>query len=107
MCGIVGIYNLPEAANLAYLCLYALQHRGQESGGIITSDGGELHSFRSMGLIPDIITPQVLETLAGKLAVGHVRYSTTGESRLQNVQPISMDFAGGNLAVGHHLAVGH
>jgi len=102
MCGVVGIYNHPEAANLAYLCLYALQHRGQESGGIVTSDGGELHSFRSMGLIPDIITPQVLETLPGKMAVGHVRYSTTGESRLQNVQPISMDFAGGQLALGHN-----
>ena len=88
MCGIVGVFNNPEAANLVYLGLYALQHRGQESAGIISSDGKELHAHRSMGLVADIFTEEIFKTLPGSHAIGHVRYSTAGESALKNSQPI-------------------
>lgn len=102
MCGIVGIYNHPEAANLAYLCLYALQHRGQESGGIVTSDGHMLHQHREMGHISDIFTREVIAKLPGKNAIGHVRYSTSGESSLKNAYPFVIKYAYGWLAVSHN-----
>lgn len=102
MCGIVGIYNHPEAANLAYLCLYALQHRGQESAGIVTSDGKKLHQHREMGLVADVITKDVLAKLPGTSAIGHVRYSTSGESSLKNAYPFMMKYAHGWLAVTHN-----
>ena len=102
MCGIVGIYNHPEAANLAYLGLYALQHRGQESAGIISSDGSELHAYKGMGLVADVFTEEALKQLPGSGAIGHTRYSTAGESTLKNCQPILISYSRGWLAVGHN-----
>ncbi|MBM4780165.1 MAG: amidophosphoribosyltransferase [Archangiaceae bacterium] len=102
MCGVFGIYGHDEAANLAYLGLHALQHRGQESGGIVTSDGTRLRSFRGMGLVADTFTEPVLEQLPGSMAIGHVRYSTAGSSHLKNAQPLQVSFAGGQLAVAHN-----
>src|SRR3989338_2198985 len=102
MCGIVGIYNHPEAANLAYLGLYALQHRGQESAGIISSDGKKLHAHREMGLVADIFDEAALQKLPGRSAIGHVRYSTAGETALRNSQPITVDYSRGALSVAHN-----
>ena len=102
MCGIVGIYNHPEASNLAYLGLYALQHRGQESAGIVSSDGKNLHSHREMGHVADIFVESVLQRLPGSNAIGHVRYSTTGESAIKNCQPVSVDYSRGGLAIAHN-----
>jgi amidophosphoribosyltransferase len=102
MCGVFGIYGHEEAANLTYLGLHALQHRGQESAGIVTSDGQRLRSHRSMGLVADTFTQPVLEQLPGTLAIGHVRYSTAGASHLKNAQPLQVSFAGGQLAVAHN-----
>ncbi|HOP41304.1 MAG TPA: amidophosphoribosyltransferase [Geobacteraceae bacterium] len=102
-CGIFGIYNHPEAANLTYLGLYALQHRGQESCGIVSSDGMYLHSHKSMGLVADVFgNEEVFKTLPGSAAIGHVRYSTTGSSVLKNVQPIMVDYSRGSIAVAHN-----
>ncbi len=102
MCGIVGIYNDPEAANLAYLGLYALQHRGQESAGIVSSDGQRLHVHRQMGHVADIFDESAIQRLPGKSAIGHVRYSTAGESILKNCQPITVDYSRGGLSVAHN-----
>lgn len=102
MCGIVGIYNHPEASNLAYLCLYALQHRGQECAGIVTSDGESLFQHREMGLVSDIFTKERLAKLPGKNAIGHVRYSTSGESSLKNAYPFVIKYAHGWLSVAHN-----
>jgi len=102
MCGVVGIYGHPEAANLAYLGLYALQHRGQESAGIVSSDGERLRWVREMGHVGDIFTAERLAHLEGFAAIGHVRYSTAGESALKNAQPIAVDYSGGSVAVGHN-----
>lgn len=102
-CGIFGIFNHPEAANLTYLGLYALQHRGQESCGIVSSDGMYLHSHKSMGLVADVFgNEEVIRTLPGSAAIGHVRYSTTGSSILKNVQPIMVDYSRGSIAVAHN-----
>ena len=102
MCGIVGIYGHPEAANMAYLCLYALQHRGQESAGMATSTGDEIHQYRDMGLVADIFTRKVLEKLPGHSAIGHVRYSTAGESERKNSQPFVIEYRKGVLALAHN-----
>jgi amidophosphoribosyltransferase len=101
-CGVFGIYGHPEAANMAYLGLYALQHRGQESAGIATSDNVHLHISRSMGYVADNFDAATLGELPGGLAIGHVRYSTAGESRLQNAQPILIDCAHGEIAICHN-----
>ncbi|MBI5893678.1 MAG: amidophosphoribosyltransferase [Deltaproteobacteria bacterium] len=101
-CGVFGIYNHPEASNLAYLGLYALQHRGQESAGIVSSDGKTLHSHKAMGLVADIFKQDVLKKLPGRSAIGHVRYSTTGESHLKNAQPFVVDYSRGGIAVAHN-----
>jgi amidophosphoribosyltransferase len=102
-CGIFGIYNHPEASNLTYLGLYALQHRGQESCGIVSSDGTDLHAHKSMGLVADVFGNQdIFKTLPGKAAIGHVRYSTTGSSVIKNVQPIMVDYSRGSIAVAHN-----
>ena len=101
-CGIVGIYGHPEAANLAYLGLYALQHRGQESAGIVSSNGRTLRCHRQMGLVADIFNQEVLARLHGYMAVGHVRYSTSGESELKNAQPIFVNFSLGGMATAHN-----
>jgi amidophosphoribosyltransferase len=102
MCGVFGIVGHPEASNLAYLGLHALQHRGQESAGIVSSDGARLHVHREMGLVADIFTAQVLDGLPGPSAIGHVRYSTAGGSYVKNAQPLMVAYAGGQLAVAHN-----
>lgn len=101
-CGIFGVYNHPEAANLTYLGLYALQHRGQEGAGIASSDGRHLHSHRSTGLVADIFDEEVLSKLPGDKAIGHVRYSTTGSSDIKNTQPIVVDYSRGGIALAHN-----
>jgi amidophosphoribosyltransferase len=101
-CGIFGIYGHPEAANLTYLGLYALQHRGQEGAGICSSDGRQLFLEKSMGLVADIFSEKRLKRLPGYTAIGHNRYSTAGTSMLKNVQPIVANFALGTLAIAHN-----
>jgi amidophosphoribosyltransferase len=101
-CGIFAIYGHPEAANLVYLGLHALQHRGQESAGIATSDGRKIFNFRKMGHVVDIFTPDVLNQLPGTLAIGHTRYSTAGETIIQNAQPFSVACSKGHVAVAHN-----
>src|ERR1043166_9644945 len=101
-CGVVAIYGHPEAANLAYLGLYALQHRGQESAGIASSDGRNIHCHKSMGHVADIFTPEVLGRLPGELAIGHTRYSTAGDTVLLNAQPFSVACNKGRIAVAHN-----
>src|ERR1700683_4099344 len=102
MCGVFGIYGHTESANMTYLGLHALQHRGQESAGIVTSDGEQLYAHRAMGLVQDTFTQDQLAKLPGRLAIGHVRYSTAGGSHIKNAQPIAVDYARGSLAVCHN-----
>ena len=102
MCGVFGIFGHPEAANLTYLGLHALQHRGQESAGIVTSDGNQLCSDRGMGHVIDVFPPDHLARLKGANAIGHVRYSTAGGSYLKNAQPIAVDYARSSVAVAHN-----
>ncbi len=101
-CGVVAIYGHPEAAKLGYLGLHALQHRGQESAGICTSDGHQIYTHKSMGHVADIFTKNVLATLPGELAIGHTRYSTTGDTVLLNAQPFSVTCNKGKVAVAHN-----
>lgn len=102
MCGVFGIYGHPEAANITYLGLHALQHRGQESAGIVASDGEKLTAHRSMGLVGAGFSPPDLANLRGDRAIGHVRYSTAGGSHIRNAQPLAVDYARGSLAVAHN-----
>jgi amidophosphoribosyltransferase len=102
-CGVFGIYNHPEASNLTYLGLYALQHRGQEACGIVSSDGTTLHAHKSMGLVADVFGDQaIFKKLPGMAAIGHVRYSTTGSSVIKNTQPIMVEYSRGSIAVAHN-----
>ncbi len=101
-CGIFGIYGHAESAKMAYLGLYALQHRGQESGGIVASDGQHLRLSRGMGYVADIFNERALADLQGSAAIGHVRYSTAGESTLVNAQPILIECVHGPIAVCHN-----
>jgi amidophosphoribosyltransferase len=101
-CGVVAIYGHPHAAREAYLGLYALQHRGQESAGIATADGQHLANIKGMGLVSEIFTDDVLLKLPGHLAIGHTRYSTTGDSALLNAQPIRVDSTKGLIAIAHN-----
>jgi len=101
-CGVVAIYAHPEAEKLAYLGLHALQHRGQESAGIASSDGITLHAHRAMGLVADIFVEDVLTRLRGTLAIGHTRYSTAGDSALLNAQPIMVQSNKGSIALAHN-----
>src|SRR5881392_957210 len=101
-CGVVAIYQHPEAETLGYLGLHALQHRGQESAGIVTSDGMSLHIHKSMGLVADIFTEKKLSRIRGSLAIGHTRYSTTGDSALLNAQPIMVQSNKGMIALAHN-----
>src|SRR3954463_14575322 len=101
-CGVFALYGHPEAANLVYLGLYALQHRGQESAGIASSDGRKLHCVRQMGHVADIFTPGVLNELPGDIAIGHTRYSTAGDTSLRNAQPLSVACNKGQVAVAHN-----
>jgi amidophosphoribosyltransferase len=102
-CGVFGIYGHPEAANLTYLGLYALQHRGQESCGIVASDGERLRAHKGMGLVADVFKhDSVFETLPGRSAIGHVRYSTAGGNDFKNCQPIMVDYVRGSIAIAHN-----
>ena len=101
-CGIFGVFNHPDAAYLAYLGLYALQHRGEESAGIVVSDGKKMLAHRDMGHVQEVFDGAVLEKLKGDRAIGHVRYSTTGSSNLKNAQPILVDYSRGEIALGHN-----
>src|SRR5712691_4550170 len=101
-CGVFGIFGHPEAANMTYLGLYALQHRGQESAGIAASDREHVRISRAMGYVADTFDGPTLAQLPGPLAIGHVRYSTAGESKLANAQPILIDCAHGQFAIGHN-----
>ena len=101
-CGVFAIYGHSESANITYLGLHALQHRGQESAGIVTSDGEQLYAHRSMGLVQDCFSAEQLQKLPGRMAIGHVRYSTAGGSHLRNAQPFAVDYAKGSLAVCHN-----
>lgn len=102
MCGIFGIFNHKDAANMTYLGLHALQHRGQESAGIASVDDNIMKSHREMGLVSDIFSVDVLAKLSGSSAIGHVRYSTTGSSNLGNAQPLVVEYSKGYLAVAHN-----
>ncbi len=102
MCGVFGIFGHEEASNLTYLGLHALQHRGQESAGIVSSNGQALNLFRDMGLVADVFTADDIAKLEGQSAIGHVRYSTAGVSKLKNAQPFMVTYSGGQLAVAHN-----
>jgi amidophosphoribosyltransferase len=104
MCGIFGIYDHPEASRIAYLGLHALQHRGQESAGITTSDSARLYAHRGLGRVADAFDEQLLDSLVGRCAVGHVRYSTAGdlEPGVRNAQPITVRYGGGMISVAHN-----
>ena len=90
-CGVMAVYNHSDAARLTYWGLYALQHRGQESAGIARADGQQVNDIKGMGLVSEIFTDDVLAQLPGYMAIGHTRYSTTGDSALLNAQPISVE----------------
>ena len=101
-CGIFGVYGHPNAAELTYYGLYALQHRGQESAGIVTSDGRQFYAHKGMGLVPQVFKGSVLHDMVGSIAIGHARYSTTGSSHLRNAQPLTVDCARGQIAIAHN-----
>ncbi len=101
-CGIFAVYGHEEAARLTYFGLYALQHRGQESAGIVTSNGKQVIEYKAMGLVPEIFDQDVLDRLKGHIALGHVRYSTTGSSLLVNAQPFRIKYSGTSLAIAHN-----
>ncbi len=101
-CGVFGIYGHPNAAELTYYGLYALQHRGQESAGIVTCDGHQFREYKRMGLVSQIFKGSVLKELIGSTAIGHTRYSTTGSSQLRNAQPLTGDRRRGQIAIAHN-----
>src|SRR6202047_5632032 len=101
-CGVFGIFGHPEASKMAYLGLYALQHRGQESAGIASTDGANVHVHKSLGHVQEIFTPDVIAQLPGAAAIGHTRYSTAGDNSLMNAQPVVIDCHQGKLALGHN-----
>jgi amidophosphoribosyltransferase len=102
MCGIFGVYGHPEAANITYLGLHALQHRGQESAGIVSVDAGKIHAHRGMGLVADVFDARAMTAVPGRAAIGHVRYSTAGSSDVKNAQPLSVEYAHGAITVAHN-----
>ena len=101
-CAVFGIYGHEEAAQITYLGLYSLQHRGQESSGIVTSDGKRVYEHKDLGLVSKVFTERTIKRLAGHMAIGHNRYSTTGLTRLENVQPFLVDCKIGKIAVAHN-----
>src|SRR5437667_4693519 len=101
-CGVFGIFGHPEAANMTYLGLYALQHRGQESAGIAASDAQQVRVARAMGYVDDTFNVEALAQLPASTAIGHVRYSTAGESKLSNDQPILINCAHGQIGICHN-----
>ena len=101
-CGVFGVFGHPKAADLSYYGLYALQHRGQESAGIVTCDGKQFWSHRGMGLVSQVFNGRILHQLVGSMAIGHTRYSTTGSSQLQNAQPLTISCRRGQIAIAHN-----
>ena len=101
-CGVFGIFGHPNAAELTYYGLYALQHRGQESAGIVTCHDGKFFKHHGMGLVPQVFNPKILHDLVGNMATGHTRYSTTGSSHIRNAQPLTVDCMRGQIAVAHN-----
>jgi len=101
-CGVVGVFGHPEAANLAYLSLFALQHRGQESAGIVSAKDDFLISHRGLGLVADVFNEEIIRKLEGRAAIGHNRYSTSGQTLLKNTQPFVVEYGRGGLAVAHN-----
>jgi len=101
-CGVYGVWGHPDAARLIYYGLYALQHRGQESAGIVTSDGRRVAHHKGMGLVSDVFDDARVDAMCGHLGIGHVRYSTSGSSRLANAQPVVVRYRGGLLALAHN-----
>ena len=101
-CGVFGAYGHPNAAELTYYGLYALQHRGQESAGIVSCDGTHFCQHKGMGLVPQIFKGEVLHELVGEMAIGHTRYSTTGSSNISNAQPLTVDCSRGQIAIAHN-----
>ena len=102
-CGVFGVWSVPDAAAVTALGLHALQHRGQEATGITSFDGARFHSHRGMGLVGDnFSSASVIEKLPGRIAIGHNRYATTGETILRNVQPLFAELDGGGFAIGHN-----
>ncbi|MDP2989816.1 MAG: class II glutamine amidotransferase, partial [Kiritimatiellota bacterium] len=101
-CGVFGVYGVPDAAPLIYQGLFSLQHRGQEGAGIVTSDGQRVRSIKGMGLVNDVFTSKSWVELPGHMGIGHVRYSTTGSTRIQNVQPLVVECSDGIWAIAHN-----
>ena len=101
-CGVFGIFGHPNAAELTYYGLYALQHRGQESAGVVSCDGKQFRVHRGMGLVSQIFTGEILHNLVGPMAIGHTRYSTTGSSHIRNAQPLTVDCGRGQIAIAHN-----
>ncbi|MFH0778694.1 MAG: amidophosphoribosyltransferase [Candidatus Eisenbacteria bacterium] len=101
-CGLFGVHGAERAAELIFLGLYALQHRGQESAGIVSSDGKSVCGYKGLGLVSDVLTAETLRSLPGHIAIGHNRYSTTGSTTLENAQPLLATYRGGKLAVAHN-----
>ncbi len=101
-CGVCGIFNHENSSKLTYFGLYALQHRGQESAGIVTSDGSQVNIHKDMGLVPEVFSEDILQGLQGHISIGHVRYSTTGASNITNTQPLMVTHKGNTLAVAHN-----
>ena len=101
-CGVFGVYGHPNAAELTYYGLYALQHRGQESAGIVSCDGTHFFQHKGMGLVPQIFKGKELHELVGEMAIGHTRYSTTGSSNIGNAQPLTVDCSRGRIAIAHN-----
>src|SRR3989449_3639894 len=101
-CGVFGIFGHPNAGELTYYGLYALQHRGQESAGIVSFDGVQFRAQKGMGLVPQIFSASALKQLEGSMAIGHTRYSTTGSSLLANAQPLTVDCSKGQIAIAHN-----
>jgi len=101
-CGVFGVFGHPEASKLTYLGLYALQHRGQESAGVASTDGSEIYAHKALGHVQEIFTPEVLARLKGDVAIGHTRYSTAGDTTVMNAQPFVIDCNRGAIAIGHN-----
>ncbi|MCH2377795.1 MAG: amidophosphoribosyltransferase [Pedosphaera sp.] len=101
-CGVFGVHGHPNAAELTYYGLYALQHRGQESAGIVSCDGTHFFQHKGMGLVPQIFKGKELHELVGEMAIGHTRYSTTGSSNIGNAQPLTVDCSRGQIAIAHN-----
>jgi len=101
-CGLFGVYNLPNAAPVIYRGLFSLQHRGQEGAGMAIGDGATIHSTKGLGLVSEVFAGRSLENLKGSVGIGHVRYSTTGSNRLENIQPLVVECVDGLWAVAHN-----